>query len=149
LQLLQKTPIIAMVLDFATTCMKTYHLRETVPAHNRAFTLVELQIAIAVIALMAAIAVPQVCRITNQAQAAKERANAQNVCSAAAAASAAGVMFTDLDSAVSALTSREGSVVAAGAVLEARYNLSSLTAGEVAGAKRHLRFSDGQLTVAP
>lgn len=148
MQLLQKTPIIAMVLDFADNCMKTHHLRETVPA-QRAFTLVELQIAIAVIALMAAIAVPQVCRITNQAQAAKERANAQNVCSAAAAASAAGVLFTDLDSAVSALTSREGSVVAAGAVLEARYNLSSLSAGEVEGAKRHLRFSDGQLTVAP
>lgn len=115
----------------------------------QAFTLVELQIVIAVIALMAAIAVPQVCRITNQAQVAKERANAQYVCSAGAAAAAAGVTFTDLDSAVAALTSREGAVVTAGGMTETRYQLTSLSAGEVAGAKRHLRFSDGQLTVAP
>jgi len=111
--------------------------------------LVEVQIVVAVIALMAAIAVPQVVRITGQAQAAKDRANAQHVSSVAAAAAAAGAVFTDVDSAVSQLTSEGGALVATGAFAGSRYRLTSLSAAELEGAKRHLQFGGGQLTVVP
>ena len=113
-----------------------------------AFTLVELQIVIAVIALMAAIAIPQVVRISRQAQEAKDRANAQHVCSVAAAA-AAGAVFTDVESAVSQLTSDGGALVATGAFAGSRYRLTSLSATELEAAKRHLQFGGGQLTVIP
>jgi prepilin-type N-terminal cleavage/methylation domain-containing protein len=115
----------------------------------RGFTLVEVQISIAVIGLMAAIAVPHVSRISGQAQQAKERANAQNLMSVAVAASAAGVVFTDLDSAVIQLTSAEGVVVNDGAFAGARYRLTSLSGAEAEEAKRYLRFADGQVILSP
>lgn len=105
--------------------------------------------AVAVTAIMAAVAVPHVCRITEQARESKERANAQRVSSAAVAASAAGVVFTDLDSAVARLTQAGGVLVEGGVYDGARYAVASLSAGEVEAAKRHLRFADGQLTVIP
>lgn len=104
---------------------------------------------VAVMAIMAAVAVPHVCRITGQARESKERVNAQRVSSAAVAASAAGVVFTDLDSAVARLTQSGGVLVEGGVYDGARYAVASLSVAEVEAAKRHLRFTDGQLTVIP
>lgn len=116
---------------------------------ERGFTLVEVQIAVAVIALVAAIALPQVCRITDQAGRAKEKMNAQHLSTISAAAAAGGVVFTDLDSAVRQLTTAEGAVVAGGSLAGSRYRLTSLSPVEVENAKRHLLFANGQLTVVP
>jgi prepilin-type N-terminal cleavage/methylation domain-containing protein len=116
---------------------------------DEGFTLVEVQIVVAVIALMAAIAVPQVCLITGQARTAKELANAQHLSTVAAAAAAAGVVFTELESAVTELTTTEGAVVRTGTYAGTRYRLTSLSVDEVEGAKQHLRFANGQLTVVP
>jgi len=114
-----------------------------------AFSLVEVQISVAVIALITAIAVPHVCRITGQAQTAKEKANAQHISAVAAAAAAAGVVFTDLDSAVMQLTSGDGAVASSGQFAGVRYRMGSLSSAEAEGAKRHLQFTDGQMTVIP
>jgi prepilin-type N-terminal cleavage/methylation domain-containing protein len=116
---------------------------------NQGFSLIEVQIAVAVIAVITAIAVPQVCRINDRAQAAKDKANAQHVSAVAAAATAAGVVFRDLDSAVAQLTGAEGAVISEGIFAGGRYRLTSLSSTEVEGAKRHLRFANGQLTVVP
>ena len=125
--------------------------RTSHPVHVRdqGFSLVELQVAVAVMAVIAAITVPQVCRINDQARSAQDMANAQHVASVAAAAAAAGVVFRDLESAVAQLTSDDGAVISEGVFTGGRYRLTSLSPTEVEGAKRHLRFADGQLTVVP
>lgn len=113
------------------------------------FSLIEILVAVAVMGIMAAIAVPQVVRMTGQAQAGKEMTNAQRLSSTAAAAVAGGVVFRDLESALAALTSEEGVVATAGGLTGTRYRVRRFSAEELEAVKRHLRFADGQLTVVP
>jgi|GEM_PF-2121901 len=113
------------------------------------FTLVEVQISIAVIALMTAIAVPHVSRLSSRAQETKARTNAQNLISLAGAAAATGVVFTDLDSTVTRLISPQGVAAVSAGLSGTHYSLGSLSIEEAREAKRHLHFVDGQLSIRP
>lgn len=121
--------------------------RRTPPGY--AFSLVEVQVAIAVMAIMAAIAVPHVCRISDQARTSKERANARNVNTTAAAATTAGRVFSDLDTAVEQLTQDGGVVVVGGPYAGNRYGVSLSSLSEAEAVKQHLRFESGHLTLVP
>jgi len=63
------------------------------PSIQKAFSLVEMLVVIAVIGIIAAIAVPNIGRINDSAKEATSRRNAQNVASVFASAQAAGLNF--------------------------------------------------------
>ena len=72
-------------------------MKNTKKALNKGFSLVEMLVVIAVIGIIAAIAVPNIGRINDAAQEAKDRRNAQNIASIYASAHAAGHDFWDTD----------------------------------------------------
>ncbi len=106
------------------------------------FSLAELLVAVAVLGILTAIALPLVPKVTESATVVRDRHNAQNLASLAMAASVTGVSFADLDSAIAQLT--QGSVRFEGAGLaEAMAHVSNLTASEIQAAKHYLSFQGG------
>jgi prepilin-type N-terminal cleavage/methylation domain-containing protein len=114
-----------------------------------AFSLMEVLVVVAVIGVMGGMAVPGVVRMTRQAEEGKDRANAQRLSLASGGAVAAGAVFGDLDSAVSRLTGDGGVVASRVGLGEVRFVVGGMTEEDVAGAKEHLQFEGGQLTLRP
>lgn len=112
---------------------------------NAGLSLIELQVAVAVIALLAAICVPQLPRLTEQARHAKGRQNAQSLALVLNAANAAGVEFSSLETALAEVGRPEGVASSTGT----RYALSSLSTAELNEAKQYLSFSDGMFVYQP
>lgn len=95
--------------------------------HHKAsgFSLVELLVVIAVIGLIAAIAIPQISKITDKAQIASDQRNAQNIVSVYGASLSAGATYsaTTLTEVISAL---EAGVNGSGTFADSEFKISTI-----------------------
>lgn len=114
------------------------------PSHQ-GFSTVGVQVAVAILALLSALAVPNLERKRDTPEAAKGRQDAQSILVAANEASAAGVVFLNLEAAVKAMTSDRGVSPAKGPFAHHNYRGPKLSPDEVKMAMNYLEFVDGTL----
>ncbi len=114
--------------------------------HKRnGFSLVEMLITIAVIGVIAAIAVPSISSVRKNAQASKDKRNAQELASIFEAASAAGVNFSGGDEHAVVASIAAGVIADEGLMKGSYYGLKGLTEAERYRAVKYLDFKDGIL----
>lgn len=106
---------------------------------------VGVQVAVAVLALLSALAVPHLERMQDSPEQAKSRHDAQSIMAAANEASAAGVVFPNLEAAIKAMTSEQGVSPAKGPFTNQNYRGPQLSADEIKLAASHLDFVEGTL----
>lgn len=109
------------------------------------FSLVEMLVVIAVIGIIAAIAVPTIGNITEQANISKAKRNAQNLASVCASAVAAGATIgTDTATIIGELTSATGVNGSAAAGFDGTFfRVPNMSTDEVTAATTYLEYDAG------
>ena len=115
------------------------------PRWRSAFSLSELLMVVAIIGILAAIAVPMM-NPTDAVYAARDRRNAQELCSTCAVAQAAGVNFVQDDSVLDTVHAIvRGGISVNGAMRGHVFVVPGLSEEDMQGASKYLSVADGQL----
>ncbi|MBB5034309.1 type II secretion system protein [Prosthecobacter vanneervenii] len=124
---------------------QTSSLRRT----RSAFSLSEVLMVVAIIGVMVGIVVPMLNQ-NDAVYAARDRRNAQELCSTCAVAQAAGVNFVQDESVIDTVRSIvRGGMSVNGAMRGRVFVVPGLSEEDMVGASKYLRVKDGQLMYSP
>ena len=112
------------------------------------FSLVEMLVVITIIGVIAAIAVPNIGRLTDAAEKSKDQRNSQNLASVSSSAQAAGLDFVEQGGGTEATVVGlivAGATVPSGAFQGTFFGVPNLSAEEIAATNDYLSITQGVL----